>query len=206
MLHQKGDRMRKSFLTYLNAFLFCYVIFNGVSFASGYLTLPLQGYSNVTCVFGNKCYDNHLGNDYATVTVGHEVVAAYEGTVIKAIDNNIANMGNCTDSYGNYIKINHGTINGKTYETRYAHLLTGTFLVKEGDKVYRGQPIAKSGNSGCSTGPHLHFEVRIDGVPVDPYNENNWLWTTKPPSHGFFNPTNFDFNNGEFLVDDFTLV
>lgn len=66
------------------------------------------------------------------------------------------------ESYGNLLKIEHeGNI-----ETRYAHL--NRFLVKDGDKVKAGDPIAIVGSTGLSTGKHLHFECRLNGKPIDP--------------------------------------
>jgi murein DD-endopeptidase MepM/ murein hydrolase activator NlpD len=64
--------------------------------------------------------------------------------------------------YGNLIELDHG----RGLITRYAH--TSKVLVKVGDIVKRGQPIALVGSTGRSTGPHLHFEVLVDGVPQNP--------------------------------------
>ena len=55
---------------------------------------------------------------------------------------------------------------GDGLETWYAH--TRTILVKKGDQIHRGDKIALLGNSGRSTGPHVHYEVRVNGTPVDP--------------------------------------
>ena len=60
------------------------------------------------------------------------------------------------------VELDHGF----GYRTIYAHLSKA--MVKKGDSVTRGQKIAKSGNSGLSTGPHLHYEVHHDGIPIDP--------------------------------------
>ncbi len=64
--------------------------------------------------------------------------------------------------YGLVLEIDHG--NG--IETKYAHL--SRVVVREGQRVTRGQPIAAVGNSGLSTGPHLHYEVHVNGKVVDP--------------------------------------
>src|SRR4030065_1954346 len=101
-MFEKGDfpMSRKKIFLSLSAIIFLGILFVNEAFASEFLTLPLTEDFRATCVFGNTCYKNHLGNDYATTTVGHEVVAGYDGTVIKAIDDNIANMMDCVDSCG----------------------------------------------------------------------------------------------------------
>ena len=160
------------------------------------LTLPMNITPNITNDFdGHAGYTIAQGTDYG-MSIGTTVVAASGGTVYT-YDNDMDNNGGETGGYGNYIIIDHGTINGQAWETRYAHLSTGTFVVGNGQYVSRGQPLAESGNSGFSTGAHLHFEVRIDDTPVDPYDTNDWLWITNPPTHSVFNPpTHFDLTQG----------
>lgn len=97
---------------------------------------------------------NHKGIDLATPT-GTAVMASSGGTVVQA---------GWQSSYGYVVYINHP--DGK--QTRYAHL--SKVLVSVGQKVKQGQKIALSGNTGRSTGPHLHFELRVNGSPVNPYN------------------------------------
>jgi murein DD-endopeptidase MepM/ murein hydrolase activator NlpD len=65
-------------------------------------------------------------------------------------------------AYGNMIEIDHGN----DLITRYAH--TSKMFVKKGDLIRRGQKVAEVGTTGRSTGPHLHFEVLVQGVPQDP--------------------------------------
>jgi len=94
----------------------------------------------------------HTGLDFPADT-GTQIVAAAGGMVVS------------TDrhaTYGNLVEIDHG--NGLL--TRYAH--ASQVLVKTGDLVKRGQPVAQVGSSGRSTGPHLHFEVLVEGVPQNP--------------------------------------
>ncbi|PWR23670.1 hypothetical protein DKG75_03630 [Zavarzinia compransoris] len=90
-------------------------------------------------------------------------IQAAQGTTVRASDGGtVAYAGDEIRGFGNLILIRH---NG-TYMTAYAH--NATLLVKQGDKVARGQPIARVGNSGNVTVPQLHFEVRKNGTPVDP--------------------------------------
>jgi murein DD-endopeptidase MepM/ murein hydrolase activator NlpD len=95
----------------------------------------------------------HQGIDFATGRTGVEVQAVASGVVTYAGEK---------QGYGHMVKINHG--NG--YETLYAH--DEKLLVTPGDIVKKGQVIALSGNSGRSTGPHVHFEVHKNGRVVDP--------------------------------------
>lgn len=96
----------------------------------------------------------HKGIDIARTGEGVKILAAASGTV--------SYVGYDSDGYGNYLKIDHGS----GFETRYAH--ASKILVKKGQKVSAGDPIAIIGSTGRSTGTHLHFEVRINGEPVNP--------------------------------------
>jgi murein DD-endopeptidase MepM/ murein hydrolase activator NlpD len=87
---------------------------------------------------------------------------AETGTPIYASADGIVTTAEQQPDYGRIIKINHGA----GIETRYAH--TSKILVKVGDRVLRGQKIALVGSTGRSTGSHLHFEVRLNGEPLDP--------------------------------------
>ena len=84
---------------------------------------------------------------------GQKIVATADGTVTKSFVNG---------SYGNYVEISHG--NG--YTTKFAHLKNR--LVKRGEQVKRGQTIGTVGNSGRSTGSHLHYEVCLNKKPINP--------------------------------------
>ena len=121
---------------------------------SGKYIWPLKDSFTQSSGFGSRWGRQHKGIDLA-VSVGTTVYAADGGTVVEA---------QYSGSYGNVVMIDHQ--NGQ--ETRYAH--NSKLLVKKGDKVYQGQPIAKSGNTGRSTGPHVHFEIRFNGEPRNPLN------------------------------------
>ncbi len=110
--------------------------------------------------WGYRAFDNkfHLGTDMAA-NMGAPVYAAEAGTVIGVCTNGSYNGG-----AGNYVTIAHG--NGLV--TKYFHLSTS--FVAVGDIVERGQNIAAVGSTGKSTGPHLHFQVEINGTPVCPYD------------------------------------
>jgi murein DD-endopeptidase MepM/ murein hydrolase activator NlpD len=104
-------------------------------------------------VYGTK--QMHWGVDF-TADVGTEIYAT-GGGVVELVKNNAW-------GYGKEVVINHGF----GLKTRYAHL--HEFKVKEGDKVRRGDLIGLMGNTGKSTGPHLHYEVEKDGQKVNPIN------------------------------------
>ncbi|MEG0830599.1 MAG: peptidoglycan DD-metalloendopeptidase family protein [Anaerovoracaceae bacterium] len=108
----------------------------------------------ITSSFGPRWGRIHSGVDLGMPT-GTPIHAAKSGTVISA---------GYSGSYGNLIKIDHGD-NMVTY---YAHC--SKIIAQNGQKVSRGQTIAKVGSTGNSTGPHLHFEVRIGNAPVNPMN------------------------------------
>ena len=127
--------------------------------SSGYIR-PVAGYS-ITC--GWMGYSGHTGVDFSGSGIaGKPVLAAKAGTVVTSTALKYSN-GNYR-SYGEYIVINHhdGTM------TLYAHGAPGSRLVSSGQSVSQGQQIMSVGTTGNSTGYHLHFEVRINGSPVNP--------------------------------------
>jgi len=136
--------------------------------ASGELVYPVQGQFPVTSEFGPRprpcstCSANHAGIDLGT-PMGTPAVAADGGTITFA-----GVSGSLTSGYGNLIIVDHG--NGR--ETRYAHL--DRLSVSVGQEVGQGEVIGTTGNTGSSTGPHLHFEVRENGVPQNPRNYINF--------------------------------
>jgi murein DD-endopeptidase MepM/ murein hydrolase activator NlpD len=117
-----------------------------------------------------------LTNKMAWPTVGARITQYYSwrhkgldvanktGTPIYAADSGKIEVAGWGTGYGNQIVINHG--GGK--KTRYAHL--SQFLVKKGDVIDKGEIIGRMGSTGWSTGPHLHFEIIINGVKYNPLN------------------------------------
>jgi murein DD-endopeptidase MepM/ murein hydrolase activator NlpD len=102
--------------------------------------------------FGGSSYEYHEGQDIEA-EMGTPVVAAASGTVIIA---------GCQNGYGNVVYIDHG--NGLS--TRYGHL--SQIDVSIGQRIARGEVLGRVGSTGRSTGPHLHYEVRINNQPVNP--------------------------------------
>ena len=129
-------------------------------YTGGKLGWPCPSSSRITSPYGYRVLfgvrDFHTGIDIGA-GMGQNIVAAESGTVI------LANYG-WNGGYGNYIIINHG--NGIT--TRYAH--ASQLYVSAGQSVSKGQVIAAIGTTGNSTGPHLHFEVRVNGAHTNPLN------------------------------------
>jgi murein DD-endopeptidase MepM/ murein hydrolase activator NlpD len=136
--------------------------------ATGKLLMPIP-HATITQGFGPTPYvfeaayagfpHFHTGVDLA-VPLGTPVFAAADGVVVLARPMTDAS-GNLV-GYGNYVIVQHDT----GLKTLYGHLLL--IGVKEGDLVKRGQLIGLVGSTGNSTGPHTHFEVRVDNSPVDP--------------------------------------
>ena len=133
----------------------------GTKYTGGVMTWPTPGYYGISSPFGYRIhpilkYRRFHGGVDINAPMNANIVAAAAGTVIWS--------GWRSGGSGNTIIIDHG--GGVT--TLYLHIKEGGLLVKEGQKVKAGQTIAKVGSTGLSTGPHLHFEVRINGERQDP--------------------------------------
>jgi len=122
------------------------------------ISMPMTGQPNLTSGFGkrldpfSRTWSGHEGLDFTSV-IGEKIYAAGRG---------IVKLAAWDGAYGLTVLIDHGD----GYVSRYAH--ASKVLVTEGARVERHQPIALIGTSGRSTGPHLHFEIIKNGVPVNP--------------------------------------
>lgn len=132
---------------------------------------PLPGYYTITSGYGSRWGSKHRGIDISGSDVmGKEITAANSGEVIFVYNGCTHNYRkpsskdwcHCGGGFGNYCIIDHGG----GYQTLYGHATKIT--VQVGQKVKTGDVIGTVGTTGDSTGPHLHFEVRIDGERVDP--------------------------------------
>ncbi len=127
-------------------------------YIGGELAWPVPGYTRITSEYGMRVhpitgqYKLHTGVDISA-PMGANFIAANDGIVVKAEYNT---------AYGRMVVIDHGG----GISTLYAH--GSEILVEVGQAVKRGDSILKVGSSGYSTGPHAHFEVRINGVVTDP--------------------------------------
>ena len=130
----------------------------GEEYVGGTMAWPVPGYTRITSSFGMRThpitgvYKLHTGVDIGA-PMGSQFVAANDGIVTYAGWNT---------AYGMMVIVDHG--GGIT--TLYAH--GSEILVNVGDTIYQGHPVLKVGSSGYSTGPHAHFEVRINGDYVEP--------------------------------------
>ncbi|MBQ7564423.1 MAG: peptidoglycan DD-metalloendopeptidase family protein [Lachnospiraceae bacterium] len=131
------------------------IVYDGGKFA-----WPAPDYTRISDEYGMRMHPTlgiekfHSGIDLASPS-GSRILAAYDGEVVAA---------NYSASMGNYVMIDHGD----GLYTIYMH--ASKLLVSEGQLVVRGEQIAKVGSTGRSTGPHLHFGVRLDGEYVSPWN------------------------------------
>lgn len=121
-------------------------ILDGVKF------LKMPGTGVITSNYGHRHGNIHHGID----------IGAKYGDAIKASLDGVVNDTGYDSVYGYYVKINHG----KGIETLYGH--SSKILVKKGSRVSKGDTIALVGSTGRSTGPHIHFELRTDGVAINP--------------------------------------
>lgn len=131
-----------------------------VTYDGGMFQMPLASYKRVSSDYGTRMHPIlgvqkfHNGVDFAAAS-GTPIMAAYNGTVVDASYNS---------SMGNYVMINHGD----GLYTIYMH--ASKLYVSSGQTVSRGEQIAAVGSTGRSTGPHLHFSVRLNGNYVNPWN------------------------------------
>ncbi len=134
-------------------------------FVGGEFAWPVPSHSSldrISSKYGDRYifgrWEFHTGIDIATmggVSINNApIVAANDGVVVKAIYSNVG--------YGNYLMVDHGG----GYLTLYGHC--NSLAVSQGAAVTKGSTIAYVGSTGNSTGPHLHFEIRINGAHVDP--------------------------------------
>ena len=130
---------------------------DGSSKRRSFLASPME-FSRVTSGFANRLHPifqtwrQHLGVDYSAPT----------GTPVRSVGDGVVDFAGWRNGYGNVIEVRHGN----ERSTLYAHL--SAMQVKVGDRIAQGQHIGAVGTTGWSTGSHLHFEFRVNGVHHDP--------------------------------------
>lgn len=159
-----------------------------VQYVGGTMAWPVPGYTRITSQFGMRThpitgvYKLHTGVDIGA-PMGATFIAANDGLVTYAGWNN---------AYGNMVIVDHG--GGIT--TLYAH--GSEILVHAGDTVLQGTPVLKVGSTGYSTGPHAHFEVRINGEYVQPldyitsYSNQTTETNAEPSNENITNTTKIE--------------
>ena len=120
---------------------------------------PVKTNVEFTSGFGVRSDPFHAG---AAMHPGIDLAGSYGTPVYATADGTVLRAGWNNGGYGNLVEIDHG----RGISTRYGHM--SAILVREGDHITRGQQIGRMGSTGRSTGNHLHYEVRIDGHPVNP--------------------------------------
>lgn len=120
---------------------------------------PLKEYK-ISSSFGNRVDPMHGG---AAIHTGMDLTSAYKSKVYSSAPG-VVSFADVSGAYGRLVEINHGS--GIT--TRYGHL--DRILVREGEVIKRGQLVGLQGNSGRSTGTHLHYEVRLNDQAINPAN------------------------------------
>lgn len=131
---------------------------NPIKYTGGKFAWPVPSTQRISSYYGYRIHPIYKVKKFHT---GIDISAAYGVDIVAAADGTVT-MSTYNGGYGKCIIINHGS----GISTLYGH--NSTLLVSKGAKVTKGQVIAKAGSTGLSTGPHLHYEVRINGSTVDP--------------------------------------
>lgn len=130
-----------------------------IVYKGGKFGWPVPGYYGISSYYGYRWGSLHAGIDISSSGInGKPIVAAADGQVLVS--------GWSSGGYGYYVTINHGYMDGKNYTTLYGHM--SRTACSAGQRVKKGQVIGYVGSTGWSTGPHCHFEVRINGSAVNP--------------------------------------
>ena len=134
---------------------------SGVQVASGFIK-PIQG--RITSPFGWRTHPIFNSRSYHSgIDIGGPNLGA-----IRASNSGKVIYSGWYGGYGKVVILEHGVINGKPITTLYAHM--NSIAVSNGQKINKGQVIGYEGTTGYSTGPHCHFEVRVNGQPSNPLN------------------------------------
>lgn len=146
----------------------------GESLKGGFLRAPLE-FRRISSAFSRSRFHPvlkrsrpHYGIDYA----------AGRGTPIRAVGDGVVVRAGGAGGYGNLVEIRHS----RGYSTRYAHMQRFASGIRSGARVVQGQVIGYVGSSGLATGPHLHYEFRENGRPVDPNSARNLKGDPVPSS------------------------
>ncbi len=131
---------------------------NPVNYAGGAFVWPVPGVTRITSYYGYRLHPVYKVQKFHS---GIDIGAGYGLNIVASADG-VVTLATTNGGYGKCIIINHGS--GLT--TLYGHC--STLLVSSGDTVTKGQVIAQVGSTGVSTGPHLHYEVRVNGATTDP--------------------------------------
>lgn len=143
--------------------------FSYTTSGTGAVRWPFPFATTISSGYGDRvapcrgCSSYHRGTDF---TPGY-------GTPIQAVADGVVSDLQEGWSYGSHVFIDH-VVNGQRVTTLYAHMESGSSPLVPGQVVAAGDFVGLVGNTGASTGPHLHLEVRLDGIPVDPFA---WLTT-----------------------------
>jgi murein DD-endopeptidase MepM/ murein hydrolase activator NlpD len=135
---------------------------NNIQYDGSQFLWPSPGYYYISSNYGYRWGRLHKGTDIAGSNIyGTPIIAAADG-VVSLVDFN-------DGGYGYYVMVNHGNSGGNNYTTLYAHMASWP-SVSNGQSVSAGDVLGYVGSSGRSTGPHLHFEIRVNGNAQNPMN------------------------------------